>query len=207
MSALVPQPHRSSSVTEPTKGNSWGIATPMRCRLRCLELLAEQPLRRRRGGRGAGRALAKVIRPFLIYANAGKIRRRCITIPSRRARMPVRLGDRWPAPPTGRPASGASMRDPQAKNAKLANIRVGLSHPVYVIQPVSRTGALVEPRQTHRRVDRNNAGIVAGSLRHSRGSPRSCPHQRRGLVPLRAARWARAQGDGLIINIARSWAA
>jgi rhamnogalacturonan endolyase len=39
------------------------------------------------------------------------------------------------------------LKDPQAPNARMTRLRVGLSYPGYTIQPVSRTGAPVSPRQ------------------------------------------------------------
>ena len=103
-----------------------------------------------------GEHWTKVIGPFLIYANAGKNPQEMYNDAVTQA---GKESKKWPydwvsgvdyakrnerATVSGR----LVLRDPQAKNTKLANMRVGLSHPAYVIQPVSRTGATSSARTT-----------------------------------------------------------
>jgi rhamnogalacturonan endolyase len=102
-----------------------------------------------------GEHWTKVIGPFLIYANSGKSPQEMYNDAVIQAAKETK---KWPydwvtgvdyAKRNERAAVSGRLilRDPQAKGTKFTNMRVGLSHPAYVIQPVSRTGAPVEPRQ------------------------------------------------------------
>jgi rhamnogalacturonan endolyase len=102
-----------------------------------------------------GEHWTKVIGPFLIYVNAGKSPQEMY---SDAVAQQAKESQKWPyAWVTGADypqrsqrsvVSGRiALRDLQAKNAKMAGLRVGLSNAAYMIQPVSRTGAPVNPRQ------------------------------------------------------------
>ena len=103
----------------------------------------------------------KVIGPFLLYMNAGNTPQQMFDDAKAQARKETA---RWPYAwvagvdyPHGNERSlvtgRLTLRDPQAKNAKMTNIRIGLASPAYVSQPVSRTAAAAEPRQVDWQTD------------------------------------------------------
>lgn len=102
-----------------------------------------------------GEHWTKVIGPFLLYVNAGKPAMELYHDAVAAARTEAQ---RWPYawvqgadyPHQGDRASVAGrivFKDPQAKDTRISRLRVGLSHAAYTIQPVSRTGAPLPPRQ------------------------------------------------------------
>jgi len=101
-----------------------------------------------------GEHWTKVIGPFLIYANSGKSPQEMYSDAVAQAAKESR---KWPygwvtgvdyttrserATVSGR----LILRDPQARNAKMTNLRVGLAFPAYAIQVAGRGGVPAEPR-------------------------------------------------------------
>ena len=102
-----------------------------------------------------GEHWTKVIGPFLLYMNAGNSPLEMYNDAVAEARNE---SQRWPYgwvtgvdyPHRAERASVSGrivFKDPMARNAIPARMRVGLSYPAYTIQPVSRTGAAMPDRQ------------------------------------------------------------
>ncbi len=102
-----------------------------------------------------GEHWTKVIGPFLLYMNTGATPQQMFDDAKAQAKKETAkwpyswvAGVDYPQASERVLVSGRlALRDPQAKNAKMSNIRIGLSDPAYVSQPVSRTPNAVEPRQ------------------------------------------------------------
>jgi len=101
-----------------------------------------------------GEHWTKVIGPFLLYVNAGKAPLEMYNDAVAEAH---KESQRWPYPwvsgvdyPHQNERVAVSgrivLKDPQAKDAKMTRLRVGLAYPAYTIQPAGRNGASVEPR-------------------------------------------------------------
>ena len=102
-----------------------------------------------------GEHWTKVIGPFLLYVNAGKAPAEMYTDAVAEARKET---GHWPYAwvsgvdyphQNGRVSVSGRilLKDPQAKDLRMTRLRVGLANPAYTIQPVSRTGAAMPPRQ------------------------------------------------------------
>ena len=102
-----------------------------------------------------GEHWTKVIGPFLLYVNTGNSPMEMYNEAVAEARKEAQ---HWPYswvsgvdyPHSAERASVSGrivLKDPQAKDARMTRLRVGLAYPAYMIQPVSRTGAAIPPRQ------------------------------------------------------------
>jgi rhamnogalacturonan endolyase len=124
----------------------------------------------------AGEHWTKVIGPFLLYVNAGKTPEEMYSDAIAQER---KESQKWPygwvagvdyphknerATVTGR----LVLRDPQAKAAKMTKIRIGLSDPAYVIQPIGRPGTSPEPRQIDWQTDAKHYEFWAPGDEHGR---------------------------------------
>lgn len=101
-----------------------------------------------------GEHWSKVIGPFLLYVNAGKAPADMYSDAVAEAHKETQ---RWPYAwvnvadyPHQNERTAVSgrivLKDPQAKDAKMSRLRVGLAYPAYTIQPAGRGGAPGEPR-------------------------------------------------------------
>ena len=101
-----------------------------------------------------GEHWTKVIGPFLLYVNAGKTPAEMYSDAEAQVR---KESQRWPYAwvsgadyPHQKERATVSgrivLKDPQAKDARMTRLRVGLAYPTYTIHPVSRTSAPTEPR-------------------------------------------------------------
>jgi rhamnogalacturonan endolyase len=101
-----------------------------------------------------GEHWTKVIGPFILYVNTGKTPAEMYSDATAQLRKETQ---RWPYPwvsgvdyPHREERAAVSgrivLKDPAAKGEMMARLRIGLAHTAYAIQPVSRTGAALEPR-------------------------------------------------------------
>ncbi len=102
----------------------------------------------------AGEHWIKTIGPFMLYVNAGKSPMEMYNDAVAEAKKEtqkwpyawVNMSD-YPRPNERATVTGRIvLTDPQAKDAKMSRLRVGLAYPAYTIQPAGRNGASVEPR-------------------------------------------------------------
>jgi rhamnogalacturonan endolyase len=102
-----------------------------------------------------GEHWTKVIGPFLLYMNTGATPQQMFDDAKAQAKKEI---TKWPyawvagvdyprAAERALVSGRLTLRDPQAKNATMSNIRIGLSNPAYISQPVTKTPNQVEPRQ------------------------------------------------------------
>ena len=102
----------------------------------------------------AGEHWTKVIGPFLLYVNSGKAPMDMYNDAVAEAH---KESQKWPYgwvagadyPHLNERATVSGrivLKDPQAKDARMTRVRVGLAYPAYTIQPAGRNGAVVEPR-------------------------------------------------------------
>ena len=102
----------------------------------------------------AGEHWTKVIGPFLLYVNSGSLPMDMYNDAVAEAH---KESQKWPYgwvagadyPHLNERATVSGrivLKDPQAKDARMTRVRVGLAYPAYTIQPAGRNLAVVEPR-------------------------------------------------------------